>query len=68
MADDKIWQSRNTTPCPIAGMCLRDAPRALSAQGRAGLTPSVSVASAGVENGGAGRCLTATLTWEARRG
>lgn len=68
MADEMIWQSRNTPPCPIVGMGLRDAPQASSARGRVESTPSVSAASTGVENGGAGRCLTATLTEEARRG
>ena len=68
MADDMIWQSRNTPPCPIVGMGLRGAPPASSVAERVGSTLRCGAASAGVENGGAGRCLTATLTKEARRG
>ena len=68
-ADFMIWQSRNTPPCPIVGMTLglRGAPHASSARERVGSTLSVGAASTGVENGGAGRCLTATFN-EARRG
>ena len=65
---EMIWQSRKEPPCHMVGMALRDAPQASSARGKVGLMPSVSAASTGVENGGAGRCLTATLPEEARRG
>lgn len=68
MDDDMIWQSRNTPPCPIVGLALRGAPQALSARRQVGLMPSVGAASTGVGNGGAGRCLAATLTRVARRG
>jgi hypothetical protein len=46
---------------------LRDAPRASSVTERVGMTFRCGVASAGWSNGGAGRCLTATLK-EAHRG
>jgi hypothetical protein len=65
--NDMIWQSRTTPPCPIVGLALRGAPQASSARRQVGLMPFVGVASAGVENGGVGRCPAATLIVEARR-